>query len=412
MRQVVIAGAGMTRFGKFLDRSTRSLAEEAVSTALGDAGSRAEDVEMVFFGNAASGLITGQEMIRGQAALRNTGLLGLPIVNVENACASASTAVHLAWLAVASGQVEVALAVGAEKMTHEDKQRTFKALEAAVDLEELEELEDRFSGTSPGADAGSPMALAAEAPPKGTGRSFFMDVYAHAAHEYMEQSGATPRDFADVAVKSHEHAALNPNAQYRQKITAEEVLMSREIAAPLTLLMCSPIGDGSAALLLCSEDYARRTGADAVRILSSTLVSNPGRAGGATAERAAKKAYDLAGVGPEDLDVVELHDAAAPAELALYEELGLSAPGEGHKLLASGATRLGGRVPVNTSGGLLSKGHPVGATGCAQIVELVEQLRGRAGDRQVEGARVALAENGGGFLGDDTAVATVHILAK
>ncbi|MDQ4002401.1 MAG: thiolase family protein [Actinomycetota bacterium] len=411
MRDVLIAGAGMTRFGKFMDRSTRSLAEEATVAALNDAATPVEEVGMVFFGNAASGLVTGQEMIRGQAALRNTGLLGLPMVNVENACASASTAVHLAWLAVSSGQVEVAIALGAEKMTHEDKQRTFEAIGAAVDLEELEDLEARVSDAGAEPESGSPMPMTAEAPP-GTSRSFFMDVYSHMARRYMEKSGATPRDFAEVAVKNHAHGALNPKAQYQQEVTVEEVLESREISSPLTLMMCSPIGDGAAALVLCSEDYAQRVGADAVRVLSSALVSTREGDEVAAAERAAKRAYELAGVGPEDLDVVELHDAAAPAELQIYEELELCAPGEGPELLASGATRLGGRVPVNTSGGLLSKGHPIGATGCGQLVELVDQLRGRANGRQVEGARVALAENAGGFLGEDNAAATVHILSE
>lgn len=191
MRDVMIAGAGMTKFGKFLDSSTRSLAEEATTAALKDAATPVEEVGMVFFGNAASGLITGQEMIRGQAALRNTGLLGLPMVNVENACASASTAVHLAWLAVSSGQVEVAIAIGAEKMTHEDKQRTFEAIGAAVDLQELEELKARVTDARTEPESGSPMPMIAEAPP-GTSSSFFMDVYAHSARRYMEESGATP----------------------------------------------------------------------------------------------------------------------------------------------------------------------------------------------------------------------------
>jgi acetyl-CoA acetyltransferase len=407
MHEVMVAGVGMTRFGKFPERDTRSLAEDATREALSDAGVPVGGVGMVFFGNAASGLVTGQEMIRGQAALRNTGLLGLPIVNVENACASSSTAFHLAWMAVASGQAEVALAVGAEKLTHEDKRRAFEAIGAAVDLDEKEELQARFSGAGIGVGGGSPMALTAETPTASGSRSFFMDVYADAARRYMEESGATVRDFAEVAVKSHQHGALNPKAQYRNPVTVEEVLESREIAHPLTLLMCSPIGDGAAALVLCSEEYARRAGADAVRVLASSLVSVKEGDEKGTAARAAEKAYEASGVGPEDLDVVELHDAAAPAELELYEELRLCGPGEGPDLLNSGATRLGGRVPVNTSGGLLSKGHPIGATGCAQ---LVEQLRGRAGERQVEGARVALAENGGGFLGTDTAVVTTHVL--
>ena len=411
MRNVMVTGAGMTRFGKFPDRGVRSLTEEATREALKDANAPAGEVEMVFFANAVAGLITGQEMIQGQVALRNTGLLGVPIVNVENACASASTAFNLAYLAIASGQAEVALAVGAEKMTHEDKQRAFKAIGTAVDLEQMQELEAQMAADRARPDSGSPATLVADAPP-GSSRSFFMDIYAGMSRKYMEKSGATARDFAEIAVKNHHHGALNPKAQYRNEVTVEEVLESREVSNPLTLLMCSPVGDGAAALVLCSEEYAKRVGAETVRVLTSVLLSGQDDGEEPATERTAKRAYEMAGVGPEDLDVVELHDAAAPAELMVYEELGLCEEGAGPELLASGATRLGGRLPVNTSGGLLSKGHPIGATGCGQLVELVEQLRGRAGERQVEGARVALAENGGGFLGTDPAAVAVHILAK
>lgn len=416
MRDVAISGAGMTRFGKFPDRSVRSLAEEATHAALQDAGIEARDVGIVFFANAAAGLVTGQEMIRGQAALRNTGLLGLPIINVENACASAATAVHLAWSAVASGETEVALAVGAEKLTHKDKRRSFEAIGSAIDLEEKAELRARLYGIQPnlGDEEGAQPSgsAAAGVPSSAESRSLFMDIYADMARRYMESSGATSRDLAEIAVKSHEHATLNPKAQYRQRVTVEEVLGSREIASPLTLLMCSPIGDGASVLVVCSEEYAKRSSSGAVRILASTLVSVDENTDASTAARATAKAYESAALGPEDLDVVELHDAAASAELQLYEDLALCEPGGGPELVASGATHLGGRIPANPSGGLLSKGHPVGATGCAQIYELVEQLRGRAGKRQVEGARVALAENGGGFLGKDNAVSSVHILTR
>ena len=385
----------MTPFGKFTDRSLKSLAGEATRGALQDAGLSSEDVEMVFFANAVGGLITGQEMVRGQTALRETGLLGIPIVNIENACASASSAFHLAWMAVASGQCEVALAIGAEKLVHPDKRRSFEALGAAIDLERRDDLENFVYG-----DEGTP----------GSG-SLFMDIYALLAQRYMERSGATERDFALVAVKNHHHGALNPKAQYRDEVTVEEVLDSRPISGPLKLLMCSPLGDGAAALVLCSAERAARGDAPGVRVRATALAS--GRDDGSVAaERAAQKAYEQAGIAPEDVDVVELHDAAAPAELQIYEELGLCEAGEGPALLASGATGLGGRVPVNPSGGLLSKGHPVGATGCAQLVELTEQLRGRAGPRQVEGARIALAENAGGFLGPDQAVAAVTILSR
>jgi len=402
MNDVRIAGTGMTRFGKFPDATIRTLAQEAVSAALADAGVTPKDVGIAFFSNAVAGLLTGQEMIRGQVALRNTGLLGIPIVNVENACASASTAFNLAVAAVASGSVDVAIAVGAEKLTHQDKARSFAAIGTAVDLFQLDELK-RWTrdGVKPDGDDDDAK------------RSFFMDVYAANSREYMRRTGATVEDFAEVAVKSHDHGALNPNAQYRTPLTVPEVLGSRLVSSPLTLLMCSPIGDGAAAVVVCSAQRARALGRDQVRVRSSVLLSGTDRAAGepGSVRKAAAQAYEVAGIGPTDVDVIELHDAAAPAELMTYEELGLCRVGDGPGLLRSGATRLGGRQVVNPSGGLLSKGHPIGATGCAQIAELADQLRGRGGARQVDGAQVALAENGGGFLGTDHAATVVSVLA-
>lgn len=395
MREVYIGGVGMTKFGKFLDRNLKSLAHEAVSAALTDANTSADDVGMVFFSNSVGGLISGQESIRGQVTLAGTGLDGKPMINVENACASASSAVYLARMAVASGEHEVAIAIGAEKLYHEERSRTFQAMMSAVDVERLDEIQARL-----GFDASSPAQ-----------RSIFMDVYAEMTRRLMERTGATERDFAQVAVKSHEHAAENPRAQYRNRVTIEEVLASREIAGPLTLLMCSPIGDGAAAVVVCSQEHARRVGADAVRIRASVLLSGVYGTYGETVPAAARVAYEQAGLGPEDLDAVELHDATAPAELILYEDLGLCSPGEAAKLLWSGETTLGGRVPVNPSGGLISKGHPVGASGCAQLVELTEQLRGRSGVRQIDSPRVALAENAGGFLDPDVAACSVTVLS-
>jgi acetyl-CoA acyltransferase len=424
MRDVYIAGAGMTAFGKFMDSSVRKLAEEALVEALRDAQATPGDVEMAFFSNATAGILTGQEMIRGQVALRNTGVLGVPIVNVENACASASSAFYLAHMAVASGHVDIALAIGSEKLTHPDKMRSFAAIGTAVDLDNLASAREALTrtllgmGSAAGPDAGSPMPVGAEVVPEkksdGGGKSPFMDVYAAMTRHYMDQSGATPEDFARIAVKNQGNGKLNPKAQYGGDITVDEVMSSRQISGPLTLLMCSPIGDGAAAIVLCSEEAARRLGAETVRVRATALVSGRDRTPDepGAVERAVAKAYDMAGVGPEDLNVCEVHDAAAPAELMIYEELGLCGPGEGPKLLASGETALGGRVPVNPSGGLLAKGHPIGATGCAQLVELADQLRGRCGARQVEGAQVALAENGGGFLGTDPAAIVITVLSR
>jgi len=395
VKDIYVAGAGMTQFGKQLERNVRSLAEEAVRDALADAGIGPEAIEYAFFSNAVGSLITGQACIPGQAALRHTGLLGIPIVNVENACASGSTAFSLACNTLAAGAADVAIVVGAEKLSHPDKARSFAAFSSGYDQEE-------------------PPTLTAEQQDGAQARSVFMDVYAHMARDYMAMSGATAEDFANIAVKAHRHGALNPKAQYGEEVSTEAVLASRGVVDPLTLLMCSPLSDGAAALVLTTERGLERMSADPVRVLAATLVSGGDRANGAPSapERAAKLAYEQAGITPQQIDVIELHDAAAPAELIVCEELGLCEPGGGPELLRSGATALGGLVPINPSGGLLSKGHPVGATGCAQIVELVDQLRERCGDRQVPGAQVALAENGGGFLENEPAVATITILGR
>lgn len=399
---VKLAGVGMTRFGKYSDRGVRSLAEEAVGDALKDAGVGPKEIEAVFFSNAIAGLITGQEMIRGQVALRNTGILGVPLFNVENACASASSAFNLAWMAVMSGLYDVTLAVGAEKMSHPDKSLSFRAIGTAVDLEQAAQLRARMSQASPKEADGAEK------------KSFFMDIYATNTREYMKISGATPETFADIAVKSHAFAALNPKAQYRDKVTREQVLNSRIVSPPLTVLMCSPIGDGAAAAVLMSERYAKKIGLrQPIDIRASVLMSGRDRAPDepSALERVVKRAYEVAGVGPEDLDVIEVHDAAAPAELMAYEDLGLCKKGEGPALLRGGVTNLGGKHVVNTSGGLLSKGHPIGATGIAMIVEIADQLRGRCGERQVKGAKVGLTENGGGFLGRDAAAMSIHVLS-
>ncbi len=392
-----VLGAAITSFGKIDGRTLRSLAEEAVREALTDAGVEARDVGMVFFANAADGLISGQEMIRGQSALRHTGLLGTPIFNVENACASATSAFLLACMAVESGAADVAVAVGAEKLTHSDKARPLAAIGTAIDLSQPPTLDGRIAG---------------DEHPTGP-KSYFMDVYAAMAADYMRRTGATEADFAEVAVKNGRHGALNPKAQYRNGVTRDEVLASRVISAPLRLLMCSPVGDGAAALVVCSQGYARRHGGGEVRVRACTVRSGTDRAADEPAgvTLAARAAYERAGLGPDDVHVAEVHDGAAPAELIVYEQLELCAAGEGPKLLASGDTALGGRLPVNTGGGLLSRGHPIGATGCAQLVELVDQLRGRSGPRQVPAAKVALAENAGGYLDTDSAAIGVTLLS-
>jgi acetyl-CoA acyltransferase len=390
--RIAIRGVGMVPFGRFLDRSLRRLAEDAATQALKDAGLTPDDIDVVFFSNSVAGITTGQEAIRGQTALRGTGLLGKPIFNVENACASGSSAFLLARSGLLAGLWRRALVVGAEKMVHADKSIPFKALAAASDLSEIPE----------GTDTG--------------GKSVFMDLYAERTREYMDRSGATQEDLAGVVVKNRHHASLNPAAQYRTPVTLEEVLESGEVAWPLTRFMCSPVSDGAAALVLAvgngdtgSSDTANRP---EIEVLASQLhSSDPAEPGGYVA-RIARLAYDAAGVGPEDIDVVELHDAASPAELEYSEALGLCPDGGGPELFRSGATRLGGRLPINPGGGLVARGHPVGATGVAQLVEITVQLRGEAGDRQAPGVRIGLVQNAGGSVGGATAASAVHILAR
>ncbi|UCE84933.1 MAG: thiolase family protein, partial [Deltaproteobacteria bacterium] len=248
----------------------------------------------------------------------------------------------------------------------------------------------------------------------GEKRSMFMDFYAAAARRHMEKYGTTARQFAAVAAKNAHNGSLNPKAQFRDELSIEDVLAAPMIAEPLTRPMCSPIGDGAAAAVILSERKAREVGV-AKPVYINACVLRSGWDHGAdeegTVERCVREAYAKAGVGPEDLDVIECHDASAPAELMYYEEFGLCKPGEGGPFIESGATQIGGRIPVNPSGGLLRKGHPVGATGLAQITELVEQLRGQSGARQVEGARVGMAQNGGGTIGGDAAAMCVTIVS-
>lgn len=401
----VIAGVGMTRFAKHPDRGLKDLSAEAVTAAVSDCGIGLDDLEAAFVGNCAAGLVTGQESVRGQVVLHPLEVGKIPIVNVENACASGSTALHQACVAVTAGLHEVVLALGVEKLTHPDKTRSFAAFAGAMDVDELAEMLEALE--SPGGDGGGNGGGA------GQSRSMFMDVYAMAARNHMERYGTTREQFAAVAAKNSFHGSLNPNAQFRDELTVEEVLADRLIVEPLTRSMCSPIGDGAAAAVVMSPSRAVAAGVELpVKVRSMVMHSGwdhePDEPD--TVRLCASEAYEEAGIGPGDLDVVELHDASAPAEIIGYEQLGLCGPGEGGPLAESGATRLGGRLPVNTSGGLLRKGHPVGATGLAQVNELTLQLRGLAGPRQVDGARVALAQNGGGKKGNDAAAMLVTVL--
>jgi acetyl-CoA acetyltransferase len=404
VRKVAIAGAGMTRFAKYPDQGLKELSREAVLAALDSAGMDKSALQVAIVGNAAAGVITGQECIRAQVVLREMGIDEIPMVNTENACASSSTAFQLAWLYVASGMYDIALALGVEKMYSADKMRTLAAFSAGVDVEQLRGLMEQLKPPSEqkaGAESGA-----------GKSRSLFMDIYAAGARTHMAKYGTTKEQYARIAVKNHHNGSLNPLAQYRERYSLEEILASPSVSEPLTRLMCAPIGDGAAAAVLVSEDKIRQFTTKPVWVQASALVSGSDERaehGGSTA-RAAQRAFEMAGMTARDINVMEVHDASAPAELMLYEELGLCGEGEGGRLIDEGVTEIGGRLPVNTSGGLLAKGHPVGATGVAQLYEIWLQLRGEAGDRQVAGARAGLTENGGGMVRGEAAATTVHIL--
>jgi len=408
MQEVKIIGVGMTHFGKFLERSMKDLSREACATAFTEAGIEPQQLQAAYVGNAMAGLVTGQECIRGQVVLRPLGIGGIPVINVENACASSSTAFHLAWLAVASGAYDLALALGVEKLYHEDKKVSFTALAAAMDVEIIQQFLalQQPKKAEAGEGGGKPKS-------EGGGRSIFMDFYAIGARMHMQRYGSTQEQFAAIAAKNHYHGSLNPHAQYRETYTPEQILASPLVSYPLTRLMCSPIGDGAAAAVLASPEMARKLGArQPVTVAGSALGSGRDRKMNEPdiVARVGKVAYEMAGIGPEDVKVAEVHDATVYGEVQASEELGLCPAGEGALFGAAGHTRLGGKLPINTSGGLESKGHPVGATGVAQITEIVWQLQGRAGNRQVAGATVGLTENGGGAIGVEAAAMSVHIL--
>lgn len=412
MDNVYVIGVGMTPFGKLANRSVKDLTRLSVEAALADAGCNTGDLEGAFCANAVQGHMEGQHMIRGQIALREMGIQRIPVVNLENACASASSAFNLALNFLRAGAGEVALAVGAEKMFSDDRERMFGAFDSGWDITSADAIRERLVRLGEGV----------EVPPGTTSPrpySVFMDVYAAFARYHMRRFGTTQRQIAAVAAKNHEHSVENPLSQYRKAFTIDEVLAAPPITYPLTLPMCAPISDGAAAAVLCTEAALRRLGVDrsrAVRVLASVMQTGSDRLPEEVDQHcthlAAKRAYELAGVGPADVSVAEVHDATAVGEIIQIENLGFCAFGDGGPVSERGDTRIGGRIPVNPSGGLESKGHPIGATGLGQIAELVTQLRGEAGRRQVAGARIALAENGGGLHGVEEAVACITVLGR
>ncbi|MBN3853724.1 thiolase family protein [Paraburkholderia sp. Ac-20340] len=376
---IYIAGVAMTPFGRY-EGSMQDLAQRAVQGALADAGIEAQAVQAFYAANVFGG------MVLGQVLLRDIGVTGPAIYNVENACASGATGVHLACHALAAGVYDTVVVLGAEQLT------TMGG--GALPLQRNDYMTQMY------ARAGLTLP----------------SVYAMRATRYLHEFGVDPEALAEVAVKNRRHGALNPYAQTRSEVTVDDVMNSRMVFDPLTLLQCCPSAvDGAAALVLTTRRPQQR--AKPVRVLASVVQSGRQEVGtedilaAEITARAADLAYRQADVKPADLDMVELHDAFTIAELIYYNALGLCERGEAHVLLRSGATALGGRVPVNPSGGLLAKGHPLGATGVAQMVEAVWQLEGRAGDRQIPHASLALTQcTGGGIAGVDHAASAVHIL--
>jgi acetyl-CoA acetyltransferase len=373
----------MTKFGKFPDLSVEQLGRDAVWAAMKDAGFRPKDIQVAYLGNLTESRETGHISCVAQEILRGVGIRGIPTTRVENACASGSTAIREAWMAVGSGLYDIALAVGVEKLTGR--------------------------GPAPLARTGDTLeGIAGFAPP---------GMWAMRARRHMAQYGTTVEQMARVAVKNRRHGRLNPRAQYPKEVTVEEVRSSPMICTPLTMLDSCPTTDGGAAAILCSEEVAKRYTTKmiyvaAAALQSGTYESTRNIAVNEIEKRASREAYEWAGIGPEDLDFAEVHDCFTIAEIVRTENLGFCKEGEGGRLVEEGVTALGGKLPVNPSGGLLCKGHPIGATGVAQVAELVWQLREEAGDRQVKGAKVGLAHCSGGFIAQDTAASAVIILKR
>lgn len=370
MKKVVVLGVGMVRFGRYPNLPVEDLGQRASWAALEDAGIEWKDINVAFCGHAFQGNTMGQRVFN------RIGMSGIPSVNVENACASGSSAFIMAYQSVASGMYDIALALGLEKMS-------FKGMIDSTRQDDIER----------------PLGMGAM-PTK----------YAMIARRYMEDFGLTREQLASISVKNHKNSVHNPYSQYQQEMAVEEVLHSRMICEPLTLYQCSPTGDGAAAAILCTSEVALRFGRDPLVKVAGCAVGSqvvvPGEPNDISeiTSQTVGRAYEMWGSGPEDLDVVELHDCFTIAELCHYEGLGLCQEGEGKELLISGATEIGGKIPVNPSGGLLSRGHPVGATGLAQVAEITWQLRGQAGQRQVEKAKAGLTHTLGGGGGMACAV--------
>lgn len=386
-QNVAVVGVGMTRFGKHQDTSLKILGGEAIQFALADAGLESGDINAAFVANAMAGITTGQVSIVGQTILEANGFHSLPVFNIDNACAGSSSALHLAIQYIRSGAADTVLVLGVEKLICADRTKAYLALNGAADI-------DFVAASSIDASKAS---------------VFVSAVYPGRLNAYHEKYGLDKHTLAQIAVKNRNHAAHNPHAQFTAPLTVDDVLNSRPIVGPITALMCAPIGDGASAVIVTRESLVQKNQRPVWIRGSSIMMASRSRTISSIAQAAAK-AYSEAKITPAAIDVAEVHDSISFNELLAYEELGLCEPGRGASLVKEGATTLGGHIPVNPSGGLESRGHPVAATGTAQIYELVSQLRDEAGPRQVKGAKVAVAENAGGFTGTDTAAIAITVL--
>ena len=380
MREVAVIGIGQSTFGKFPQRSAAELGQEAVVAAFKDAGLSPSDIQVAYASRMYDAATTSQ------CILKELGVRCMEMINVENACSGGATAFRGVWKEIANGNYDIGVAIGVESMTT-------SPIAGKLIPPEKDDLEGQLGLTMPG-------------------------MFALLARRQMEQYGTTVEDFAQVSVKNHHHGCLNPFAQYRKEFTVEEILSSRMICDPITLLQCCPNTDGAAAAILCPLDIARRYTTKPIRVIGSVLLSGDYKylqqdiTVSPLGSKTAKMAYEMAGVGPEDLDVIELHDAFANEEILRYEELGLCELGEGIRLIRDRTTWIGGRLPVNPSGGLLALGHPLSASGVRNIAEIVLHLRGQAGDRQTPNAKVGLAHMLGGVVaGLEAGACSIHILA-
>jgi acetyl-CoA acetyltransferase len=388
MEDVYVVGTGMTRFKRSLGLSMKEMSRDAVEAVLADALMTTDDVGAIFFSNSLAGLITGQECIRGEVMLYPLGFGTIPIHNVENACASGGNAVHLAWLAVASGMCDTAMALGVEKANHEDKTRTFSAYGSGTDI-------DAMFAVGEGA---------------GTNRTPLVDRQAALARMLIDERGLTVKALAKIAEKAYAYGKLNPMAHRQEGHSIEVILGSRLVVDPITTLMSSPVSDGAAAVIVSRK---KRAGIN-VRITGSAMASRPpmGASNPTSAEAASHKSLAMAGVGVDEVDVAEVHDASVAYEAIAWRETGLCPPGSEFDWAMSEHTALRGKLPINPSGGLISRGHALGASGIAQIHELVIQLRGEGGARQVQEPRIAMAQIGGGVIDWQTSVSSVHVLVR